>query len=75
MDYIEECKYQVEKHLRENEVDASVFTEDLLRQIESNYYKNYYNYDMDEEYALRAAVSDVIVSNNIPVKGYEIWLS
>ena len=74
MDYMEECRFQVERHLKENRIDASVFTEDLLKQIESNYYKNYYNYDMDEEYALRAAVSDVIVNNSVPVKGYEIWL-
>ena len=74
MDYSEECKYQVERHLQENKVDTSVFSKEMISQIEANYYKNYYSYDMDEEYAARAAVSEVIVSNHIPVKGYEIWL-
>ena len=71
---MEECRFQVKRHLKENRIDSSIFTEELLRQIESNYYKNYYSYDMDEEYAARAALSEVIVNNHISVKGYEIWL-
>ncbi len=74
MDYSEECKYQVERHLKENKVDTSVFSKEMISQIEANYYKNYYSYSMDEEYAARAAISEVIVNNHIPVKGYEIWL-
>lgn len=74
MDYSEECKYQVERHLKENGVSPADFSAAMLSQIEANYYKNYYSYGMDEEYAARAAVSEVIVNNHISVKGYEIWL-
>ena len=74
MDYTEECKYQVKRHLKENQVNTTVFSKEMISQIEANYYKNYYSYGMDEEYALRAAVSEVIINNNISVNGYEIWL-
>ncbi len=38
------------------------------------YYKNYYSYEMDNEFALRAAVSEVLRKNNIVVDGFEEWI-
>lgn len=36
--------------------------------------KNYYYYEMDNEYALRAAVSVVLNENNITIDGFEMWI-
>ena len=36
--------------------------------------KNYYYYEMDNEFALRAAVSVVLEENNITIDGFEMWI-
>ena len=40
-----------------------------------HYYKNYYYYDMDNEYAMCSAVSVVLNENIITIDGFEMWIS
>ena len=46
----------------------------LIDDMAYHYYKNYYYYEMDNEFALRAAVSVVLAENNITVDGFEMWI-
>ena len=72
--YIDESKWEVEQFLLREKIDRDIFSQDALNDMAYQYYKNYYSYDMDNEFALRAAVSKVLRKNNIVVDGFEEWI-
>ena len=73
-DYMEESLWEVEHFLAQENIDKDLLNETVIEDMAYHYYKNYNYYDMDDEYALRAAVSVVLEENNITVDGFEMWL-
>ena len=72
--YREESLWEVERFLAQENIDKDLLNEAMIDDMAYHYYKNYNYYDMDDEYALRAAVSVVLDENNITVDGFEMWL-
>ena len=60
MDYMEDAKWEVENYLRQKNVDLSHISEKQLSEMVYRYYKNYYSYEMDNEFALEDAVNAVV---------------
>ena len=73
-DYMEESLWEVEHFLAQENIDKDLLNEAMIDNMAYHYYKNYNYYDMDDEYALRAAVSVVLDENNITLDGFEMWL-
>jgi hypothetical protein len=64
----------VEHFLAQENINRDQLNETLIDDMAYHYYKNYYYYEMDNEFALRAAVSVVLAENNITVDGFEMWI-
>ena len=73
-DYMEESLWEVEHFLAQENIDKDLLNETMIDDMAYHYYKNYNYYDMDDEYALRAAVSVVLDKINITIEGFEMWL-
>ena len=72
--YMEDSLWEVKRFLAQENIDKDLLNETVIEDMAYHYYKNYNYYDMDDEYALRAAVSVVLDENNITVDGFEMWL-
>lgn len=72
--YIEDSLWEVENFLQSVSIDKNLLDERTLDDMAYHYYKNYYDYEMDEEYALCAAVSEVLEENDIVIEGFDMWL-
>ena len=72
--YMEDSLWEVKRFLTQENIDNDLLNETMIEDMAYHYYKNYNYYDMDDEYALRAAVSVVLEENNITVDGFEMWL-
>ena len=72
--YMEESLWEMERFLARENIDKDLLNEAMIDDMAYRYYKNYNYYDMDDEYALRAAVSVVLDKNNITIEGFEMWL-
>ena len=72
--YMEDSLWEVERFLAQENIDKDFLNEAMIDDMAYHYYKNYNYYDMDDEYALRAAVSVVLDENNITIDGFEMWL-
>ena len=72
--YMEDSLWEVERFLAQENIDNDLLNETMIDDMAHHYYKNYNYYDMDDEYALRAAVSVVLDENNITLDGFEMWL-
>lgn len=72
--YMEESLWEVENFLIHENIDKDLLNEAMIDDMAYHYYKNCYYYEMDNEYALRAAVSVVLNENNIPIDGFEMWI-
>ena len=72
--YMEESLWEVERFLAQENIDKDLLNEAMIDDMAYQYYKNYNYYEMDDEYALRAAVSVVLDENNIAIDGFEMWL-
>ena len=57
MDYMEDSKWEVLNYLKNQAVDVSQLDESKIDEMAYRYYKNYYSYEMDHDYALMDAVS------------------
>ena len=57
MDYMEDSKWEVLNYLKNQAVDVSQLDESRIDEMAYRYYKNYYSYEMDHDYALMDAVS------------------
>ena len=73
-DYMGDSLWEVEHFLVQENIDKDLLNENMIDDMTYRYYKNYNYYDMDDEYALRAAVSVVLDENNITIDGFEMWL-
>ena len=74
MDYMQDCRSEIEKHLEANQVDCSNLTDEQLDKMAARFYKNHYSYEMDEEFSARAAVSETLKEFAITIAGYELWI-
>lgn len=72
--YMEESLWEVEHFLAQENINREQLNETLIDDMAYHYYKNYYYYEMDNEFALRAAVSVVLAENNITIDGFEMWI-
>ena len=72
--YMEDSLWEVKRFLAQENIDKDLLNEAMIDNMAYHYYKNYNYYDMDDEYALRAAVSVVLDENNITLDGFEMWL-
>ena len=72
--YMEESLWEEKHFLAQENIEKDLLNEAMIDDMAYHYYKNYNYYDMDDEYALRAAVSVVLEENNITVDGFEMWL-
>lgn len=60
MDYMEDAKWEVENYLRQKRADLSAISEEQLNEMAYRYYKNYYSYEMDSEFAVEDAVKMIV---------------
>ena len=72
--YMEESLWEVKNFLIHEHIDKDLLNEATIDDMAYHYYKNYYYYEMDNEYALRAAVSVVLNENTIAKDGFEMWI-
>ena len=72
--YLEDSLWEIEYFLESENIDKDLLNEKLINDMAYHYYKNYYDYEMDNEFALRAAVSEVLEENNLVIDGFEVWL-
>lgn len=55
-------------------IDKELLNKKLIDDMAYHCYMNYYDYEMDNEFALRAAVSEVLKENDLVIEGFEVWL-
>ena len=72
--YLEDSLWEIEYFLESENIDKDLLNEKLIDDMAYHYYKNYYDYEMDNGYALRAAVSEVLEENNLVIDGFEVCL-
>ena len=60
MDYMEDSKWEVLNYLNNRAVDISKLDESKIDEMAYRYYKNYYSYEMENEFAIEDAVKTVI---------------
>lgn len=72
--YMEDSLWEVTRFLEIENIDKNQLSEKLIDDMAYHYYKNYYDYEMDNEYALRAAVSEVLQKNEMVIEGFEKWI-
>ena len=72
--YMAKARSEVEWFLEKENIDKLQLTEEIIDQMAYDFYKNYYYYEMDEDYAMRAAVSVVLKEQKIVIDGFEEWL-
>ena len=73
-DYYRISEEAIKDYLEENNLMPYFTSKDMIDEASHKYYKNYYYYEMDKEFALKAAVSEVLVDNKIEAEGFEIWI-
>jgi len=71
--YMEDVEWEIDCYLARQKIDRKLLSKDMIDDMAYQYYKNYYGYGMDEEYALRAAVSLVLKENDLAIEGFEPW--
>lgn len=67
MDYIKDAEYMVVQFLNSNGINVELFSKEQFDLLVSKVYKNYYGYDMDEEYAILHAINDIAKEYRITV--------
>ena len=72
--YMAKARSEVEWFLEKENIDKLQLTEEIIDQMAYDFYKNYYYYEMDDDYAMRAAVSVVLKEQKIVIDGFEEWL-
>ena len=60
MDYMEDAKWEVLNYLNNRAVDISKLDESEIDEMAYRYYKNYYSYEIENEFAIEDAVKTVI---------------
>lgn len=59
MDYMEDSKMEVLNYLRIQKVDIAALDEAVIDEMAYRYYKNYYSYEMDHDFAVMDAVDSM----------------
>ena len=59
MDYMEDSKMEVLNYLRKQKVDIAALDEAVIDEMAYRYYKNYYSYEMDHDFAVMDAVEEL----------------
>ncbi len=72
--YMEDSIWEVKHFLARENIDRNMLDETMIDDMAYHYYKNYYYYEMDNEFALRAAVSVVLDENDVTIDGFEMWI-
>ena len=72
--YMEDARWYVEQYLDRKNISRDILTEELIDEMAYHYYKNFYYYNMDDEFDLMAAVSVVLKDKGIVVDGFEVWI-
>ena len=72
--YMEDSLWEVTRFLEAENIDKSHLSEKLIDDMAYHYYKNYYDYEMDEEYAMQAAASEVLQENDVVIEGFDKWI-
>ena len=57
---MEDAKWEVLNYLKNRAVDISELDESEIDEMAYRYYKNYYSYEMENEFAIEDAVKTVI---------------
>ena len=60
MDYMEDSKMEVLNYLRKQNVDIAALDEAVIDEMAYRYYKNYYSYEMDHDFAVMDAVDELL---------------
>lgn len=65
MDYMSDVRYMTERFLDGRGICMQRFSREQLESLLFKVYKNYYGYDMDEEYAVYDAVNEIVNEYNM----------
>lgn len=65
MDYMSDVRYMTERILSSSGICMQRFSREQLESLLFKVYKNYYGYDMDEEYAVYDAVNEIVNEYNM----------
>lgn len=65
MDYMSDVRYMTERFLIKRGIGVRYFSQEQLESLLFKAYKNYYGYDMDEEYAVSDAVHEIVNEYNL----------
>lgn len=62
-----DIEYMTEPFLNRKGIRIQLFSHEQLESLHSKVYKNYYGYNMDEEYAVYDAVNELVKQEHIPL--------
>lgn len=65
MDYMSDVRYMTERFLLKKGIRVRNFSQEQLESLLFKVYKNYYGYDMDEEYAVSDAIREIVNEYNL----------
>lgn len=65
----------VDNYIELNNLRQYIGSEVIQNEIECRCYKNYYSYEMDDDYALRDAVSTVFRDYGIVPDEFQMWIA
>ena len=74
MDYLEDSLYRIRQYAKQKNIDISGLSDEIVMEMSQQFYKNYYSYEMDEEYAALAAISEIVSDKGIEIRGFEKWI-
>ena len=57
---MEDAKWEVLNYLKNHSLDFVELDETVINEIAYRYYKNYYSYEMENEFAIEDAIKTVI---------------
>lgn len=72
MDYIKDAEYMVEQFLIKKGISQKLFSGEQFDQLVFRTYKNYYGYEMDEEYAVGFALTEICDEYGLTIPSIEM---
>ena len=74
MSELDDSRWMLEQFLKREIQDAKL-SDQVKEEMTYALYKNYYAYEMDEEFAARDAVSCALKKHHIQAPGFQIWIA
>lgn len=74
MSELDDARWMLGQFLK-RELPDTKFSDQVMEEMTYALYKNYYAYEMDEEFAARDAVSCALKKHHIQVPGFKIWIA